>query len=110
LCPQVSPHLHAHLQHLPSFPTRRSSDLAHAAARSSARRVMVRTRSRRYSASDWVSSIGSTASAATSAAERNVAIEDTQSDAENRDRKSTRLNSSHVAISYAVFCLKKKQN
>src|SRR5690625_6419527 len=27
-----------------------------------------------------------------------------------RDRKSTRLNSSHVAISYAVFCLKKKNN
>src|SRR5690625_6767372 len=27
-----------------------------------------------------------------------------------RDRKSTRLNSSHVAISYAVFCLKKKKN
>src|SRR5690625_1642906 len=27
-----------------------------------------------------------------------------------RDRKSTRLNSSHVAISYAVFCLKKKTN
>src|SRR5207253_10218107 len=26
------------------------------------------------------------------------------------DRKSTRLNSSHVAISYAVFCLKKKNN
>src|SRR5690625_5358687 len=25
------------------------------------------------------------------------------------DRKSTRLNSSHVAISYAVFCLKKKR-
>src|SRR5690625_5776268 len=25
-----------------------------------------------------------------------------------RDRKSTRLNSSHVAISYAVFCLQKK--
>src|SRR5690606_41346168 len=32
---------------------------------------------------------------------------------ENRqsgDRKSTRLNSSHVKISYAVFCLKKKKN
>src|SRR5690625_5404935 len=29
---------------------------------------------------------------------------------ENLDRKSTRLNSSHVAISYAVFCLKKKNN
>src|SRR5439155_18970667 len=27
-----------------------------------------------------------------------------------RDRKSTRLNSSHVAISYAVFCLKKTNN
>src|SRR3989442_13858917 len=27
-----------------------------------------------------------------------------------RDRKSTRLNSSHVRISYAVFCLKKKNN
>src|SRR5437868_11131340 len=26
------------------------------------------------------------------------------------DRKSTRLNSSHVSISYAVFCLKKKNN
>src|SRR5438477_9484106 len=30
------------------------------------------------------------------------------SDAE--DRKSTRLNSSHMSISYAVFCLKKKTN
>ena len=28
---------------------------------------------------------------------------------ENIDRKSTRLNSSHVSISYAVFCLKKKK-
>src|SRR5699024_12122378 len=28
---------------------------------------------------------------------------------EVRDRKSTRLNSSHVSISYAVFCLKKKK-
>src|SRR5205814_10726321 len=27
----------------------------------------------------------------------------------NRDRKSTRLNSSHLGISYAVFCLKKKK-
>src|SRR3712207_8367301 len=27
----------------------------------------------------------------------------------SRDRKSTRLNSSHANISYAVFCLKKKQ-
>src|SRR5438034_4389348 len=28
----------------------------------------------------------------------------------SRDRKSTRLNSSHTVISYAVFCLKKKKN
>src|SRR5690349_23069371 len=30
-------------------------------------------------------------------------------DLEDPDRKSTRLNSSHVEISYAVFCLKKKK-
>src|SRR5699024_11968240 len=37
--------------------------------------------------------------------------EDVEGSAENieRDRKSTRLNSSHVSISYAVFCLKKKK-
>src|SRR5260221_8381295 len=29
---------------------------------------------------------------------------------EDGDRKSTRLNSSHTVISYAVFCLKKKKN
>src|SRR3712207_8242697 len=31
-------------------------------------------------------------------------------DSVRRDRKSTRLNSSHANISYAVFCLKKKHN
>src|SRR5688572_30887124 len=31
-------------------------------------------------------------------------------DADHLDRKSTRLNSSHSQISYAVFCLKKKKN
>src|SRR5690625_5796616 len=36
--------------------------------------------------------------------------EETKEKAEDKaDRKSTRLNSSHVAISYAVFCLKKKK-
>src|SRR2546426_9244334 len=30
--------------------------------------------------------------------------------ARGRDRKSTRLNSSHLVISYAVFCLKKKKS
>src|SRR5437868_13132223 len=44
-----------------------------------------------------------------------LAVGDGQHPAEDRqhllalaDRKSTRLNSSHVSISYAVFCLKKK--
>src|SRR5699024_2419863 len=32
-----------------------------------------------------------------------------KTDVSSVDRKSTRLNSSHVSISYAVFCLKKKQ-
>src|SRR5690554_7320739 len=39
------------------------------------------------------------------AAEKFAALED----AGVKDRKSTRLNSSHVRISYAVFCLKKKK-
>src|SRR5256885_2407896 len=34
---------------------------------------------------------------------------DDRADRRARDRKSTRLNSSHLVISYAVFCLKKKK-
>src|SRR5690625_6257515 len=37
-----------------------------------------------------------------------LSIEELASKITGLDRKSTRLNSSHVAISYAVFCLKKK--
>src|SRR5256886_12293571 len=37
-----------------------------------------------------------------------VRIEDQFGNLRSRDRKSTRLNSSHSQISYAVFCLKKK--
>src|SRR5256885_13115413 len=33
-----------------------------------------------------------------------------QASRNSRDRKSTRLNSSHLVISYAVFCLKKKDH
>src|SRR5438874_10509931 len=39
---------------------------------------------------------------------RIVDVEDLARGVRQRDRKSTRLNSSHVEISYAVFCLKKK--
>src|SRR5688572_31824317 len=38
-----------------------------------------------------------------------VAATTSSSPLDNRDRKSTRLNSSHSQISYAVFCLKKKK-
>src|SRR5690625_6647891 len=38
----------------------------------------------------------------------NTQIPEADPDFDETDRKSTRLNSSHVAISYAVFCLKKK--
>src|SRR5439155_25810791 len=75
---------HAH-RHLHSFPTRRSSDLT-------SRSICTpgaRTRS----------ACTSNTSATPFSAMRCMAP---------RDRKSTRLNSSHVAISYAVFCLKKK--
>src|SRR5690554_7388635 len=38
-----------------------------------------------------------------------IVVEDQIPISSNSDRKSTRLNSSHVRISYAVFCLKKKK-
>src|SRR5690606_39089769 len=44
--------------------------------------------------------------------QRNLLLEELDTRARlltGRDRKSTRLNSSHVKISYAVFCLKKKK-
>src|SRR5437870_6438229 len=67
-----------------SFPTRRSSDLACA-----------RT----------TTSIGSGTRCPTTCGERWRSHRARRSDG---DRKSTRLNSSHVAIAYAVVCLKKK--
>src|SRR5947207_4642145 len=42
-------------------------------------------------------------------ADREISKDATAGDAPRRDRKSTRLNSSHTVISYAVFCLKKKK-
>src|SRR5256885_10875127 len=39
---------------------------------------------------------------------RKIVIDSTAIGMEELDRKSTRLNSSHLVISYAVFCLKKK--
>src|SRR5699024_12695640 len=86
---------------LPSFPTRRSSDLlvggatkVHPAARAGLRIAEVTT------AQDLTEIIVAAGLAQNLAALRVLATEG--------DRKSTRLNSSHVSISYAVFCLQKK--
>src|SRR5436190_5556436 len=72
---------------LHSFPTRRSSDLA----RGSRGETTASARSRDARSAAW--STGPTRRWSGS----------------RRDRKSTRLNSSHTVISYAVFCLKKKK-
>src|SRR5438132_14172585 len=73
-------------RYLHSFPTRRSSDLVEAAA-PSYRRL-------------WRCGRDGT---------RRIRITCTSTPGPTlKDRKSTRLNSSHTVISYAVFCLKKK--
>src|SRR2546426_9114789 len=41
--------------------------------------------------------------------QRSATIDDAGETTGQQDRKSTRLNSSHLVISYAVFCLKKKK-
>src|SRR5437667_7518728 len=41
---------------------------------------------------------------------REVSLDGRHLPVASEDRKSTRLNSSHITISYAVFCLKKKTN
>src|SRR5699024_12814991 len=77
----------AHLRPLPSFPTRRSSDLS---------------RFRTYSLFLFGRAVRPEEACLRTAGYEIRRIEE-------RDRKSTRLNSSHVSISYAVFCLKKKK-
>src|SRR5207247_11257598 len=87
-CPCAYPA--ANPRHRASFPTRRSSDLAARGVCARARADLVdlplerRHRARNGTAARWRLSSGKS------------------------DRKSTRLNSSHEWISYAVFCLKKK--
>src|SRR5690606_39725951 len=83
---------------LPSFPTRRSSDLRLVLCGSRRRRD-----DRRQGGARLVSAMGAGLGGVfqhVCGADRDVAA---------LDRKSTRLNSSHVKISYAVFCLKKKK-
>src|SRR5690606_41889238 len=93
---------------LPSFPTRRSSDLVDPGA--------VRNRSAEAPTAGQSKPPGlRTFAPPAVAASNKTAVRDSEVaggwDRARRsavDRKSTRLNSSHVKISYAVFCLKKK--
>src|SRR5437868_9124327 len=84
----------AHNPHIHSFPTRRSSDLIWNSADSAGQFSKSSCTSRKLS----------------NGAMKILLVEDETKMAQLiRDRKSTRLNSSHVSISYAVFCLKKKK-
>src|SRR5205814_10557788 len=90
-----------HHPHLHSFPTRRSSDLLAFAHSSLARRVNLRVAKIHHSCREvrlFRMQIGLKL--------RILRFEDCF----RTDRKSTRLNSSHLGISYAVFCLKKKKS
>src|SRR5690625_7845598 len=84
---------------LPSFPTRRSSDLP------------TEYRSSYEELAGWLEAYADHPGAA---AVHSLALQRQPAGAaplrKPEDRKSTRLNSSHVAISYAVFCLKKKKD
>src|SRR5438034_8570222 len=90
--------MYSHSDHLVihSFPTRRSSDLV------SVHPVVC--------ADGLYLECECEATAATGGKEYRVTVEALGEEprTETRDRKSTRLNSSHTVISYAVFCLKKK--
>src|SRR5690606_42158012 len=84
-------------RHLHSFPTRRSSDLA-CRARESCNNIMLS--SRKHGAKGINDDEFSVCAQGQWKKWFWIAF---------KDRKSTRLNSSHVKISYAVFCLKKKK-
>src|SRR5207244_9814773 len=101
---------HFSLADLHSFPTRRSSDLRrlriHNAMRdAAARRNLVRAPAR-CGVRDGTSSHAAAADARTGWTIVRHSHR-TRSVVSRLDRKSTRLNSSHQIISYAVFCLKK---
>src|SRR5690606_41639104 len=99
----------AHL-HLNSFPTRRSSDLIFTTSFASVYHHYVtkvekkgRTKAELDQVIEWLTGFDE------SALKDHLAAGTTFEDffGAAQDRKSTRLNSSHVKISYAVFCLKK---
>src|SRR5207249_10269591 len=84
-------------QNLHSFPTRRSSDLDPAV-----------TECRRFPPQNLARCCRTLEHSPSRTGRRTAARRSRE--AREGDRKSTRLNSSHVSISYAVFCLKKKKH
>src|SRR5439155_27288257 len=90
---------------LHSFPTRRSSDLTISPASSRERFASPPVNTNDFPANLSLLTCRFSAIGCTPAL-RNFLM---SCRSRKRDRKSTRLNSSHVAISYAVFCLKKKK-
>src|SRR5207245_11785183 len=93
-------------RHLHSFPTRRSSDLRGAG---SAETIVARRSSCEGSAHDATAELEPTTYGWTYGVTGWASAAGATSNAPRTDRKSTRLNSSHGSISYAVFCLKKKK-
>src|SRR5690606_41519121 len=103
--PRYATHLHLH-----SFPTRRSSDLSNAQKKETQTSQKFKVAK---TDKEWITILSSEEYAVL----RNAATEPPHSSELDKvkvpgtfvcagDRKSTRLNSSHVKISYAVFCLK----
>src|SRR5688500_20354144 len=88
--------------HLPSFPTRRSSDLSHSHTDAQQRVRKPETARFQHCA------VTSFSLALPSQSTEEVRVNVVTLIGNLADRKSTRLNSSHLVISYAVFCLKKK--
>src|SRR5699024_12068592 len=97
-------HAPAHHLHLHSFPTRRSSDLY-----SLFREMMGPMKKLNDLEKTQLKHIAFTNTMMNAIQDQRRFIRDIKKlIRDEADRKSTRLNSSHVSISYAVFCLKKK--
>src|SRR5699024_12866957 len=92
---------------LHSFPTRRSSDLSFSSPTSCS--AVWRRPRRRVSHLQTVNWNKHIIRRMDAIARSIIHFADLGDSGDRRDRKSTRLNSSHVSISYAVFCLKKKK-
>src|SRR5206468_5325191 len=97
-------------RHLHSFPTRRSSDLPLCGAGATQRRTSGSLTRPYIPRTERIQNLATATPARAAGGDETRDFRSTVcvGGAPARDRKSTRLNSSHDQISYAVFCLKKK--